>query len=104
VVQFGSILHARTRNAKVVSFLNLYTLNPIIKKLYNFDSLKMKNQWSILIIKREAPGIFPVCPMVNPALPMRSYIGVSVHFISNKKLHNVMLRLQTIQKPSHHKA
>jgi len=35
---------------------------------------------------------------------MRSYIDISVHFISNEKLHNVMLPLQTIQMPSHHTA
>jgi len=27
-----------------------------------------KQQWSAWIFKREAPGICPVCPMVNPAL------------------------------------
>jgi len=32
---------------------------------------------------------------------MRSYIGITVHFVSNEKLHNAMLRLQTIQKTSH---
>jgi len=32
---------------------------------------------------------------------MRSYIGITVHFIWNEKLHNAMLRLQTIQRPSH---
>jgi len=32
---------------------------------------------------------------------MRSYIGITVRFISNEKLHNAMLRLQTNQRLSH---
>jgi len=30
---------------------------------------------------------------------MHSYTGINVCFISNEKLHNTMLRLQTIQQP-----
>jgi len=32
---------------------------------------------------------------------MRSYTGINVRFISNEKLRNAMLRLQTTQRPSH---
>jgi len=32
---------------------------------------------------------------------MRSYIGIIVNFISKEKLHNAMLRLQTIQRLLH---
>jgi len=28
-----------------------------------------KHERSFLMFKRETPGICPVCPMVNPALP-----------------------------------
>jgi len=40
----------------------------------------MKNQWSVLISKREAPVICSVCPMVNPALvpaDVESSVGCS---------------------------
>jgi len=32
---------------------------------------------------------------------MNSYIGITVHFISNEKQQNAILRFQTIQRPSH---
>ena len=32
---------------------------------------------------------------------MHSNIGITVHFISDEKLHNAVLRLQTIQMTSH---
>jgi len=32
---------------------------------------------------------------------MRGYLGITVYFISNEKLYSAMLRLQTIQRPSH---
>jgi len=32
---------------------------------------------------------------------MRSYIGITANFISNETLQNAMLRLQTIERPSH---
>jgi len=32
---------------------------------------------------------------------MRSYTGITVHFISNKKSCKAMLRLHTAQRPSH---
>jgi len=46
----------------------------LMKKLYNFDA--WRKAWKhekpvkncFLILKREAPGICPVFPMVNPAL------------------------------------
>jgi len=78
VVLFGSILlsHSKTINTKVISFPDPSTKLSNKKALQFWrvvNSLTMKNQQrSVLISEREAPGICPVCPMVNPAL-RRSY-------------------------------
>jgi len=32
---------------------------------------------------------------------MRNYVGITVHFISHEMQQSAMLRLQTIQRPSH---
>ena len=56
-----------------------YKLNAVIKKLYNFDAwwTAWKHEKTVKECfgiqargpqKREAPGICPVCPVVNPAL------------------------------------
>jgi len=91
VLLFDSIhvSHTKTINAKFVSFLNLYAvLNAVIKKLYNFDAWwtvwkhekPAKECFDIQARgpqKSQAPGICPVCPMVNLALAAGSLYGLN---------------------------
>jgi len=92
MVLFGSILlsHSKTINAEVVSFLNLYVKHTKQKTLQfwrvvnGLKTLKTVNKCVDIQArgpqKREAPGICPVWPMVNPALlPPVSYATDQVH-------------------------
>ena len=70
---FNSFKPLKTISAKFVSFLNLYTKRSSQKALQFWrvvNSLKTRksSKMNVLTFKREAPGICPVCAILNPAL------------------------------------